>query len=234
MSYLQFTTGQVLTSTAMNQVGDSLVNVFASASARNSAISSPSEGMICYLSDSDTLQTYSGSAWVDVGGGAMTQLGTVSLSGVSSASVDSIASGYRYLHCEWSATIGSSDQLYLVFRVGGSDQSNFVHNGSMFGPSSISDVGSGGLLGIQLTGTAYTGTYTTGAFSIFNYANATGSTYPIAFGASQFNFVSSQQGMGYFSGASGGPYQLNGVKIRTLSTTLATDTNAHLTVYGVE
>ena len=63
MAYQQWTTGQVLTSAAMNVVGDSTVNVFDSATARNSAISSPSEGMVCYLKDTNAIEFYDGSSW---------------------------------------------------------------------------------------------------------------------------------------------------------------------------
>jgi len=67
MSYQQWTTGQVLTSTAMNQVGDSTVNVFASSSARSSGISSPSEGMVSYLQDTNQIEVYTGAAWAGIG-----------------------------------------------------------------------------------------------------------------------------------------------------------------------
>ena len=87
MGYLQFTTGQVLTSTAMNQVGDSLVNVFASSSARASAISSPSEGMITYLSDTNKLEIYTGSAYVSMQE-ALTSLTTAAAFGSDGAGVD--------------------------------------------------------------------------------------------------------------------------------------------------
>jgi hypothetical protein len=42
--------------------------VFADAAARTSAITSPQEGMISYLKDTNATQYYSGSAWVSVGG----------------------------------------------------------------------------------------------------------------------------------------------------------------------
>jgi hypothetical protein len=42
--------------------------VFASAAARTAAITSPQEGMISYLKDTNATQYYSGSAWVSVGG----------------------------------------------------------------------------------------------------------------------------------------------------------------------
>jgi len=67
MGYQQWTTGQVLTSAAMNQVGDSTVNVFADSSARSTAISSPSEGMVSYLSDTNVIEIYTGAAWAGIG-----------------------------------------------------------------------------------------------------------------------------------------------------------------------
>jgi hypothetical protein len=45
-------------------VRDQTVNVFASAAARDSAITSPTEGMICYLQDSNLICTYDGAAWL--------------------------------------------------------------------------------------------------------------------------------------------------------------------------
>jgi hypothetical protein len=44
------------------------INVFANATARDAAITSPQEGQACYLKDTDAVMTYSGSAWVAVGG----------------------------------------------------------------------------------------------------------------------------------------------------------------------
>ena len=67
MAYQQWTTGEVLTSAAMNIVGDSTVNVFDDASARSSAISSPSEGMVSYLKDTNAIEFYDGSSWAGIG-----------------------------------------------------------------------------------------------------------------------------------------------------------------------
>ena len=65
--YKQWTTGAVLTSTDMNTyVGDQVVMVFASSSARSSAVSSPSEGMVSYLTDTNLVEVYTGSAWVSL------------------------------------------------------------------------------------------------------------------------------------------------------------------------
>jgi hypothetical protein len=60
-----FVAGEILTASDVNtNLMDQAVMVFADSSARDSAIPSPSEGMIVYLSDTNAVQTYSGSAWV--------------------------------------------------------------------------------------------------------------------------------------------------------------------------
>jgi len=59
-----FSAGEVLT--AVNVQGylmDQTVMVFADASARDTAITSPTEGMFVFLTVTDALQFYDGSAW---------------------------------------------------------------------------------------------------------------------------------------------------------------------------
>ncbi len=66
--YKQWTTGAVLTSSDMNTyVGDQVVMVFASSSARSSAVSSPTEGMLSYLKDTNAIEYYDGSSWGGIG-----------------------------------------------------------------------------------------------------------------------------------------------------------------------
>jgi len=69
LGYKIFTAGEVLTASdlqgyAINQA----FMVFASSAARSSAIASPTEGMVSYLSDTDATETYSGSSWTTLGG----------------------------------------------------------------------------------------------------------------------------------------------------------------------
>ena len=62
-----FAVGEVLTANNVNTyLMQQSVMVFATAAARSTAISSPSEGMVTYLSDSNTLWYYSGSAWTEI------------------------------------------------------------------------------------------------------------------------------------------------------------------------
>ena len=62
-----FSVGEVLTATNVNTyLMQQTVMVFATASARSSAITAPSEGMVTYLTDSNSIWYYSGTAWVEI------------------------------------------------------------------------------------------------------------------------------------------------------------------------
>lgn len=65
MAYKSFTAGEILTAADVNAyLMKQTVMVFASATARNSALTSPTEGMIAYLSDTNALTVYDGASWV--------------------------------------------------------------------------------------------------------------------------------------------------------------------------
>ena len=67
--YRTFVAGEVLTATnVQGYLMDQAIPVFASSTARDAAITSPSEGQHCFLSDTDALQYYTGSAWIAAGG----------------------------------------------------------------------------------------------------------------------------------------------------------------------
>jgi len=67
--YRTFGAGEVLTaSNVQTYLMDQAIPVFASSTARDAAITSPSEGQHCFLSDTDALQYYTGSAWIAAGG----------------------------------------------------------------------------------------------------------------------------------------------------------------------
>jgi hypothetical protein len=71
LGYIEFTTGDILTAASANgYLASQTVMVFADAAARTAAITSPQEGMVSYLKDTNAIQYYSGSAWVSVGGGS--------------------------------------------------------------------------------------------------------------------------------------------------------------------
>lgn len=71
LGYKEFATGDVLTAADANgYLASQVVMVFADSAARTTAITSPQEGMISYLKDTNATQYYSGSAWVTIGGSA--------------------------------------------------------------------------------------------------------------------------------------------------------------------
>jgi len=62
-----FSVGEVLTATDVNTyLMQQTVMVFATAAARSSAIAAPSEGMVTYLTDSNSLWYYDGAAYVEI------------------------------------------------------------------------------------------------------------------------------------------------------------------------
>ena len=64
--WFDFVNGQTLPA---SRVQDYLMNqtvmVFASATARNTALTAPTEGMFAYLADTNGLTYYDGAAWLD-------------------------------------------------------------------------------------------------------------------------------------------------------------------------
>ena len=68
LGFKTFVTGDVLTAGDTNGYLMQGVWVFADATARDAAVTSPQEGNMCYLENTDAVQYYSGSAWVAVGG----------------------------------------------------------------------------------------------------------------------------------------------------------------------
>lgn len=67
LGYKVFTAGEVLTAANVNgYLMEQSVMVFAGSAARGSAIGTASEGMVSYLSDTNTLQYYDGAAWQNV------------------------------------------------------------------------------------------------------------------------------------------------------------------------
>ena len=81
-----------------NYIQEQVVMVFADASARNSAISSPEEGMFAFLKDTNTLTFYDGSSWAsfigegDITGITLTTSSTSGLNGGATATSGAFSS----------------------------------------------------------------------------------------------------------------------------------------------
>lgn len=67
MAYKTFANGFPLPASDLNNyLMNQSVIVFADAAARTAAIASPTEGMVTYLEDTNTVEVYDGSAWTDI------------------------------------------------------------------------------------------------------------------------------------------------------------------------
>jgi len=88
-----FAIGEVLTSSDVNTyLMNQSVMVFTNSAARTAAIPSPTAGMVTYLTGTNAVESYNGSAWVSVGGGvtSLTAGTGVSVSGSTGAVTVSI------------------------------------------------------------------------------------------------------------------------------------------------
>ena len=72
LGFKTFTTGEVLTAADVNGYLMQGILVFASAAARDAAITSPQEGQFAYLKDTNVTTYYTGSAWANVDTTGMT------------------------------------------------------------------------------------------------------------------------------------------------------------------
>jgi hypothetical protein len=128
LGFKTFVTGEVLTAADTNGYLMQGVLVFATAAARDSAITSPQEGQYAFLKDSDSLVYYSGSAWVSASGssGALTFINGASFSAVASVSAanNSFTTTYdNYRVIFQLSAAATTAALSLRFRASGTDSS---------------------------------------------------------------------------------------------------------------
>lgn len=123
-----FAVGEVLTAADVNDyLMEQSISIFANSTARDAQITSPIEGMFCYLADSNVLQFYNGSSWAsyigegDITGVTITTAGTSGLSGGTTASSGAFSSTLTIApNSATSATVAGSD----IVLIGDADDSN--------------------------------------------------------------------------------------------------------------
>ena len=127
--YKEFATGEVLTASDVNAYLMQAIMVFADSSARDSGIASAKreEGQFVFLKDSNTLQFYDGSAFVnfigevDITGVTITTSSTSGLSGGAAATSGAFSSTLVISPNQaTSATVASAD----IVLIGDADDSN--------------------------------------------------------------------------------------------------------------
>jgi hypothetical protein len=126
LGFKTFTTGEVLTAADTNGYLMQGVNVFADAAARTAAITSPQEGQMSYLKDTNATEYYSGSAWTSLApaaSGGMTLISTTTLSGAS-VTLSSIPQTYVNLYLRIENFKPASDGGYLIGRMNADSGAN--------------------------------------------------------------------------------------------------------------
>jgi len=129
LGFKDFVTGEVLTAADVDGYLMQGIWVFASAAARDAAVTSPQEGNACYLKDTNEVLTYSGSAWVAVGGGGagLTKITSATFSAVSSVSFpnSTFTSTYKDYLVELEITTCSANMtIQGRFRASGTDNTS--------------------------------------------------------------------------------------------------------------
>jgi len=111
----------------MNQA----VITFSNSTARGSAIASPVEGMLTYLEDTQTYESWDGAAWVAFGGSAgLTKISSTSFTAVSIVTIDNVFTSefenYRILF--YATAAGAPGFTFIKFRSGGvtNTSSNYI------------------------------------------------------------------------------------------------------------
>jgi hypothetical protein len=131
--YRTFTAGEVLTaSNVQNYLMDQSVMVFGGSAARSSAIGTANfeEGMVSYLTDTDKVEAYDGTNWLEIGGSSSGGL-VVQIVYASTTTETSSSTG-TYVDTTLTATITptSASNKILIFVTHGANQKE-TNNTSM-------------------------------------------------------------------------------------------------------
>jgi len=116
-----FAVGEVLTAADVNDyLMEQSISIFADSTARDAQITSPIEGMFCYLADSDVLQLYT-TSWNDyIGAGDISAVNTSATSGLSGGASSGAVNLVIAPNSATSATVAGSD----IVLIGDVDDSN--------------------------------------------------------------------------------------------------------------
>lgn len=151
LGFKTFNTGDVLSAGDTNGYLMQGVLVFASAAARDAAITSPQEGQYAFLKDTDTTTYYSGSAWVSASAGSMTSIASGSFpTGSGTLSLTSISGSYTHLQLHLIAWNGSGNNT-VTARLNGDTGSNYTFSNSGFTLGSARASGLGSQTAFNLT-----------------------------------------------------------------------------------
>jgi hypothetical protein len=174
LGFKTFATGDVLTAADTNGYLMQGVWTFANAAARDAAVTSPQEGNMCFLKDTDAVQYYSGSAWTAVGGagGGLTLLSTTSLSGAT-PTISSIVQTYKSLRMViYGVTNATANGVFRIAPNANTTGSSYVSTDSV-GASFVNSVNRVTYLNLGTTAWSRTATNNVATVQIDNYTSST-------------------------------------------------------------
>jgi hypothetical protein len=155
LGFKTFTTGEVLSAGDTNGYLMQGVLVFASAAARDAAITSPQEGQFAFLKDTDATTYYTGSAWTASGSSGLTKVASNTFSAVSSVSLPNSTFTSTYTNYKVIFIVSTSSGSPVMtgrYRASGSDNTT----SNYYNAVSIARVdGSAASQGNSSAGTSY-------------------------------------------------------------------------------
>jgi len=171
LGFKTFNTGDVLTAGDTNGYLMQGVWVFASAAARTSAVTSPQEGNVSFLKDTNSLEIYDGAAWVAYGSGDITGVtaGTGISGGGTSGTVTVTNSMATAIDAKGDIIAGTGADTFDRLAVGTNGQILSADSTATTGLKWITAAASGKLL--QVVQTTKSDTFSTNSAS---YVDVTG------------------------------------------------------------
>lgn len=180
LGFKTFNTGDVLTASDTNGYLMQGVWVFASAAARTSAVTSPQEGNVSFLKDTNSFEIYDGAAWVAYGSGDITGVtaGTGISGGGASGDVTITNSMATTIDAKGDLIAGTADNTFARLAIGSNDQVLTADSTQSTGMKWAAVTSNAGLVYINTLTLSSTGT---GGATIDNVFTSTYENYRIVF-----------------------------------------------------
>lgn len=123
LGFKNFTAGSILTASDVNGYLMQNVWVFANAAARTAAVTSPQEGNVSFLKDTNAFEIYDGAAWVGYGSGDITSVtpGTGISGGGTAGDVTITNSMATTIDAKGDLIVGTADNTFGRLAVGTND-----------------------------------------------------------------------------------------------------------------
>jgi len=118
--WFDWTTGDLVTESRFQDIQDSLVFIFASETAANSALTNKVEGTIFYDTTDNLIKAWSGSSWISAETGDIEGVTTSSTSGLSGGATSGTVALTIAPNLATSATVAGTD----IVLIGDADDSN--------------------------------------------------------------------------------------------------------------